>query len=474
MKIWIFVLFILFLNGALAADIDINIQRDAYKVGETVIFEVVSNVDLVDPISISQIRLYDNLNNRQSIALNFIKINENRYYGYFDVPQVNAGNYSLSLNSVEYFKEGKLKRESFSNNLDVIYGLDNVLSVFPGAYYKRIENWEQPWMDFKLKNKGNNSLSFTPQVSDSFLSYDGGLVQLVPGKEEDIRLESNVKGINQKIIGGKFLISGYEIPIIFEKTVVEEENKTVVNETIVNKTVVENITITEMNFTLNETIPENITVVENVTLSEDSLHFNETFEDINQELSKIDTVEGAISFRNNATVTLYNITIELTNGLEEITKLDKTFVEVLEPGQTDIVGIRINFDHNITRNYKGELVIKSVEGVEDRMPISLTYISLEVECSLDTDCDIGTCIDNKCVAGTQVVEVECVEDIECGDGKSCVNGKCLIISDVNKSEGTNWVIWAVLGGVVLLGIFVLYFYNKAQKKSYTEVKSRYK
>ena len=326
---WLAVLFIFFLNTVVADDININIQKDNYKVGETIIFEIKFNVDLVDPISISQIRVYDFSNSRQSVALTFIKIDEKRYYGYFDVPPLNFENYFLSLNGIEYFKDGKLKRENFNKSFNVVEGISDILSIFPGAYFKKIENWEQPWIDFKLENKGNNTLSFIPQVSDSFLIYDDGLIEILPGREKEIRLKSDVKNINREFIEGKFLIDGYEIPIIFKKTVIEGSIGCVdntecnisqfcfegvcFNETILteNNTYIElgipcNFTANLTNYTSNGTlvvcnnsiwvlesnliIPNEITNSEEIILGSDSLIFNEDFEEISEELNKAYTV----------------------------------------------------------------------------------------------------------------------------------------------------------------------------------------
>src|SRR3989344_5485478 len=175
---WLIIFFIIiFSNIILADDINIFIERTEYKQYETIIFKIFSNVDLSDEIELSQLGVYDIYNDKRSSSIVLTEINKKEYMGYIDTAYLNKGEYYFAINSVEYFKDSKLKRSNFQINFNINDNKEDVISIYPGIFYKKIDLWENPWIDFKFENKGNS--------------------------------------INRKYIQGEFIILNYHIPILF-------------------------------------------------------------------------------------------------------------------------------------------------------------------------------------------------------------------------------------------------------------------
>src|SRR3989344_3734259 len=137
--------------------------------------------------------------------------------GYIDTAYLNKGEYYFAINSVEYFKDSKLKRSNFQINFNINDNKEDVISIYPGIFYKKIDLWENPWIDFKFENKGNNTITFTPKVNDTFLLYSDGQLNLNINQEKSVRLRTKVDSINRKYIQGEFIILNYHIPILFER-----------------------------------------------------------------------------------------------------------------------------------------------------------------------------------------------------------------------------------------------------------------
>ena len=451
-KKWLIIFFIIiFSNIILADDINIFIERTEYKQYETIIFKIFSNVDLSDEIELSQLGVYDIYNDKRSSSIVLTEINKKEYMGYIDTAYLNKGEYYFAINSVEYFKDSKLKRSNFQINFNINDNKEDVISIYPGIFYKKIDLWENPWIDFKFENKGNNTITFTPKVNDTFLLYSDGQLNLNINQEKSVRLRTKVDSINRKYIQGEFIILNYHIPILFERiNFIENITPNITqSENISQPYFIDNIT----NLTIEDNIT-NLTIEDNITKNlTKRLEFENEFEEINKNITVNNDINGWISIKNSGDVLLTNITLELTDGLEKITNIDTPFIPYLEPKEIQSIFIQINSNHNIDKNYDGYLLATTPDGLEAKLPIIIMYIIED------------TTIESKLNEDEPIIDqyFGCTTNEDCAEDLICEQNNCVSI------KKTNWILIIIIGCILILFGFIIFFYFKS-KKTYTELK----
>jgi len=199
-------LFILLL--AYSASAEITIFKDEYFSGET--FQAELNFpNLVDEIKISDISILDSEGVKTSIGVLLGKIEKEKYFIYFDVPDVSDGNYKLVIDNVKYTDNGILKKETFSKNFRIFKRSNELLSIKP-AFIKYFEGGKN-FFKIEAANKGENIVNIDI-IGNDFMEVSKDYLTISSGNTEYFFLE--IKELNSNsflILNHSF--GGYKIPV---------------------------------------------------------------------------------------------------------------------------------------------------------------------------------------------------------------------------------------------------------------------
>ena len=101
---WKYLLLLFFAINLVNAQ-EIKFSKNSFSSGETVSFEINFDFYPIGDLDPLQVRLYDNLGNEVGISINLVKIEQNHYLSYFDLPtNLQDGSYTLMyyLEKMEY------------------------------------------------------------------------------------------------------------------------------------------------------------------------------------------------------------------------------------------------------------------------------------------------------------------------------------------------------------------------------------
>ncbi|MFH1210205.1 MAG: hypothetical protein V1663_05460 [archaeon] len=148
-----------------AEEIVINVPRSDYRVYETFQAEIFFNINPVQ-VSVSNFELRDMNNIKIATPLFLEKISDNYYFVYFDLPNLEKGQYKFWVKNINYVQNGILKETGNSKIINV----DNINSGF--AYISSQQNIDGSFGNIKetalaslaLKNtyydKANNAINY--------------------------------------------------------------------------------------------------------------------------------------------------------------------------------------------------------------------------------------------------------------------------------------------------------------------------
>src|SRR3989344_8305675 len=173
-KFLIFVISLLFLISAsvvYADDLNFNFYRDNYKPFETVQINITTeNITLTRDLDISNLVLLNSENNSINIAKYKVKVDNNFYVFYFDLPQLSSGNYRLGLINVNYIKDRTLKVGNFYANLDIVDGNTQIISFRPAYVFNKVVSWQEVPFSLVINNKGNDLASISLTKEGNFFN----------------------------------------------------------------------------------------------------------------------------------------------------------------------------------------------------------------------------------------------------------------------------------------------------------------
>jgi len=337
-KIFILIGFILLINLVYAENFEIKTPRESYAGKDSIQVMIINNLSLVNDISFSNIKLYDG-GTRIPLALNLYKVDYG-YFVFFDLPNLKNGSYKFVVD-LKYIKEGVLVNESFSKDL-IVENLNSSLSVYPMFVNLDVEYWEKPKLTFKLRNNlneinvsviGNNFIK--PRVSNIKLRKDEEYNLIVD-------IDQSAEGFDLK--GDLTLDYGYkyEIPVYLHKR-------------------------------LRNILIENKTIAEGeIVIIKEGLRFLDAAM-VNRTLKNDTVLEGSLKFKNFANVTLHGLSFNLTNDLDKIIRLEYKGMDYINSDEEKYVVLSVNEGKNLSKSYKGSLVVMTKEGVSAEFPIYLNY-----------------------------------------------------------------------------------------------------
>lgn len=341
MKIKILFLFILFFISinvfAQQSLIEISLLKENYLPAETLQTEIFLNQDPERELAVTNIFLRDNSNQNIKIAPIFTEIEKNHYFVYFDLPQdLEEGSYSFTVEKV-LFKKDNILTEVIETKIFNLTKEDlPILAIKPAVIVVDVEN---PKFEIKVENKGDIPIGFTIETTEKILHLYKTPITLQASRSRTFKFTINTSEIKENLKENLVInySRSYTIPIyIFKEKIEEVEEKEI--ETIKF--------ITELSY-LEKTIEKDL------------------------------TLKGALKFQNLLNETLHDLNFKLTGNLADIVRLNLTYLEKIEAGETLEQYIWINEEKNPQQEkYFGEFVLTTTEGYSATFPI---YIDVEIE-----------------------------------------------------------------------------------------------
>ena len=142
--------FLLFIGYSFADQVDLSLQREVYSGKDTMIVEIFVNEQPIRTISAADISL-----SRGSIAPILIKEADKHYYAYFNLPDLDDGNYDINVNLL-YSINGVLKTLFFAKEFSVVNDLESSITVRPAVV--KIDASKAQNYQIYAKNNNNNML----------------------------------------------------------------------------------------------------------------------------------------------------------------------------------------------------------------------------------------------------------------------------------------------------------------------------
>jgi len=401
----ILAIFFLTIPSILAVGIDIN---EEYKQGETLLATISGN--FVSSLTKDNIFFYKD-HVRIPLEYNLLKI-DGEYYVYGLLIEKDFGNYSLSIENVQYKDGNKILNDKISKNFS-INNLEADFSINPG-FISTQEDFSikvQNLLDTKINIKVTTKLD---EEKREILIYSSGTSNeanfpLSSGEEKDIQFKINSGEATLKTIKFESNSTSYEIPIYLLASL--EKN-----------------TITS--FRLEPSI----------------LKYN---------FPTASYVTKTIYIYNNGEEPITNILLTIPDSLKDFVTISKKEISKLEPNSN--IPIELTFFSDIESQVEGNLKAEFGE-ITAYSSISLTftndYIPLEEEIVQFT----MTCSE----LGGEICdeeETKCVGETKYTEDGVCCNGKCSKI--VASSNGK--VIAIII--LVIIVIIIIWFYLKKFKRA---------
>ncbi len=318
-----YILLILLLIPLVYAQDQIILSKEVYLEKEMFQAEVFMND--VKPYDIS---ILNSLGYKSNVGANLLKLTKNHYFVFFEVPQLDFGNYTLKIK--EELKQFQVNEERVK------------LSISTGAVKYTQE--DSPF--FKITLINNEIKSQTIDISSSSLSLTPSLNSVIlPGKSSksfNIKLEK--QSFNFLTI---LSIDDYNIPVWF-----------ITNEEIVP--------FFEIDVEPEE--PKEERGLEFYTKSGTKINY------ITKEIQESIPIIDSIIFKNALNITLNNLKISLTGNLGDIINLGSTEVEILVPNEEKKLDIAVNENRILLEeSYSGDLIFL-LENYTFKLPIDFKVV----------------------------------------------------------------------------------------------------
>jgi len=332
----------------------------------------------------------------------YLGAEDKRYYFSVALPSLPEGEYTLALRNARY-KEGNLiKNIELESTFNISNREENLVQVFPGFILKSIKSYETPVLSFEMMNKGKNSVQVSFSSSSSFLNRELPRKTLSPGGKETVSFR--IIPSEEEVYRGDFLIHynenfTYSIPVVLikEASPPVEENKTVV-------------------------LPQE---------DAGSLAFDIIESSLERELAFNESLEGQIPFQNTGEVDLHDLQFSFEGQISSVSRIDTPSLDLLRPGETKSISIVLNPDKNLDTDYGGELVIRSREGAEARLALSLL-----------------------------LTEIEPIINVTRTENQTSFNGRA------GGEENSSFLAWFVIVGflVILVGVIIIMYRRSRLKR----------
>ena len=357
-KKYLFFVVLFALGNVSAFSLDASL-KDNYSSGETLQADILVFGQLEEDILTGDIGL-ECEGFTVSVVPSLIKVEENHYYSFFDLGDLNVGNCSFVVKDVLYYEGGFLEQNDFKFDFKLVEVNGSVIHVSPAAF-RTTDLTIQNSFDVYLTNNGE-SVDVLISTTASFIDLSESSISL---RSEDI---------------SSFNI--YVSPVLIEETEKEEIVLTYDSKEFIIPVWI----FYEENF---------IPVEDNITLIDGSLiGFVMDVNEINSVLNQSEDTYGYVTIQNIGT-DLNEITFSLTGNLEEVIGLQTERVNDFNRGDIVKEYFYVNQRKNAeSGNYSGALKVeydfKSIE-----FPIFVEILGSEAIIEINgSDRDNGSAIES--------------------------------------------------------------------------------
>lgn len=318
-----YILLMLLLIPLVYAQDQIILSKDSYLEKEMFQAEVLMND--IKPYDVS---ILNSLGYKSSVGINLLKLTKNHFFVFFEVPQLDPGNYTLKIK--EELKQFQVNEERIK------------ISISTGA----VKYTEEDSPFFKITLINNEVKSQTIGISSSSLSLTPSLNSIIlPGKSsKSFNIKLDKQSFNFLTV---LSIDDFNLPVWY-----------IMNEEIVP--------FFEVKVEPEE--PKEEKGLEFYTKSGTKLNY------ITKEIQESIPIIDSIIFKNALNITLNKLKISLTGNLEGIINLGSTEVEVLVPNEEKKLDITVNENRILLEeSYSGDLLISS-ENYTFKLPIDFKVV----------------------------------------------------------------------------------------------------
>src|SRR3989344_856436 len=439
--------FLLFIGYSFADQVDLSLQREVYSGKDTMIVEIFVNEQPIRTISAADISL-----SRGSIAPILIKEADKHYYAYFNLPDLDDGNYDINVNLL-YSINGVLKTLFFAKEFSVVNDLESSITVRPAVV--KIDASKAQNYQIYAKNNNNNMIDvgLNEDIAYASLSKDTLFFDSTVERSFFIVVDKNKITSNQtKFIDLDYNGVNFKIPLlIYNFKEISPADKLPENITAQeNITKIENETT---NLTGSNKSDGGIGNGINLANKEKPLAFMFEDDEIEMIIYKNVFYGGEIEVKNNLDEPLNNIRFNLTGDLSEIIILNTSHVQILDGRGSLKQHLYINVLKNAEKGaYSGLLIASSSEGYYD-------VISIKITVAKDT-------IMQKSKSITRKIMGKKKEDNANGEIFNFTNSNKYEKTDVEKKSKTPLLIFLLVTALI---VFIFYkLMTRKKPKSFDE------
>ncbi|MBI2148077.1 hypothetical protein HYU23_00195 [Candidatus Woesearchaeota archaeon] len=416
----IFLFVFLIANFAYSDEVAFNLHRNNYNPFETVRIDVtLTNISLNKPLDASNLALLDQNNNSISIARNIVKVNDNFYVYYFDLPNLSSGQYNLGLINVNYIKEGSFKIGKFFTSLVVADGNTQIISIRPAyVLFNTFGKQEAPFT-LVITNKGMDVVNINLFKEGEFFDFDINKFVLAPGSTRNVNIITSLFNKDEASFNGSIKVdyfsNNYVIPFFVFRSGFIEQKKPEANIIQTNKSFYE----------------VNYSGLYLTTLSGKPINNLDVDVMVGEYYPP-----GQIVVNNNAGVDLHGLRSSFTGNIISMFNLEPVAIGSLSDNASSFILLGLNDSYEfVPGDYSGFLNIKSVEGLN---------ISIQI---------------NVIVSGSAIKKI--ISNITNVSNVPVTNVSHLIKAE----EETNFTIWIIFSVIIFVFLFVIYFvYKKTRGK----------
>ncbi len=336
-------IFLIFIINIYAVNAEITLFKETYSPKETFQAEL-SFKNLVEEIKPVNIVILNSDNQPTNIGLLLKKINEEKYFVYFEVPEIEDGPYFLAVKNVKYLDSGILKKESFLKEFSIKNEEENLISVKPPIIVFVFE--DKNFFKIDIKNNGNNILNLKMLEESNSTNLFNNNLTIAKNSEDSfyfILIEDQIKERDKLNIKLSYNEKIFFLPVYILKSRLKE---------------------TLAFYTENEKT--------NLFSLELEIQFG-------------NYVEKSLFIENNLNQNLTNLSIQLSDNLKDLLKLGFYKIEVLKNKTL----LELPFFINQNRNkpigiYNGNLIIQNNE-INTVLPITINIIENKIYKDMDED-----------------------------------------------------------------------------------------
>ncbi len=325
-------LIILLLIPFVYAQEDLIISKQSFSPRETFQAEI-----FMTNVKPSDVSILNPVGYRSNIGVNLIKITNDHYFVYFNIPEVDTGDYTLKV------KESEMQ---FKINPKI----PEVISFSPALIKYTLK--DSPL--YKVTVSNHNIKSKTIEIKTSNTAVKSSVNSLILAAKSSKSFYVTL-GKTQKNTLASLSISNYKIPIWF---IVDDETIPFLEKTIAD-------------------LPE---------IKEQGLKFYTKSDDQNiylnyltKEMQESTPITGSIYFKNFLDETLNNIKISLTGNIQDIVEIEPLEFESLSPNEEKQLDIVVNENRLLLEDsYSGDLIISS-DKYSFKLPMNFIKVEIAEE-----------------------------------------------------------------------------------------------